>query len=93
MTFHNSGTVELNSTLVVDVRDSAGALVETLSQIYTGLAPSQSAALDAEWHAPHDAVGTYHLTGYVLYNSKVTDPERQTATVWYRIMLPTVLRE
>ena len=88
--FHNDGTVALNGTLVVDVRDSAGTLVDTLSQIFTGLAPAATTTFDAEWHAPDDAAGAYHLTGYVLYNSQVTGPELRMVAAWSRIMLPVV---
>jgi hypothetical protein len=93
LTFHNSGTVNLNGTLVVDVRDSAGTLVDTLSQIFTDLAPAHSTSYDAEWHTPLNSTGTYHLTGYALYNSSVSEPERLTATAWSRVMLPVVLRK
>jgi len=91
LTLHNSGTVDLNGTLVVDVRDSEGVLVDNLSHIYMGLTPAQSASFEAEWHTPPDAFGPYYLTGYALYNSLVTDPEHQMAST-PRVLLPMLLR-
>jgi hypothetical protein len=92
LVFHNDGTVDLSGTLVVDVRDSTGTLVKTLSQMFSGLAPANTTVFDAEWHTPPDAAGTYYLTGYVLYNSKVTNPEILSATT-PRVYLPAVVRE
>ncbi|MDF1512713.1 MAG: C25 family cysteine peptidase, partial [Anaerolineae bacterium] len=90
---HNSGTVDLNGTLVVDIRDSRGAWVDTLSEIFTGLAPANTITFDTEWHTPHRAAGTYVLTGYALYNSQVTDPETLSVRAWSRVYVPVVVRQ
>jgi hypothetical protein len=93
LTFHNDGTVDLNGTLVIDIRDSTGMLVDSLSQMFTALAPAHTTVFDAIWNTPFDASGPYALTGYVLYNSKITDPEITHTTAWSRVFLPVVVRD
>ncbi|MGC9443470.1 MAG: Ig-like domain-containing protein [Candidatus Methanospirareceae archaeon] len=73
MTFANTGTVNLTGTAIVRVTDGAGCMIEECRHNVTDLQPSGSISFRDTWDTT-GAAGLYNILGYVLYESRSTDP-------------------
>jgi hypothetical protein len=97
LVFSNTGTVPLTGTAIIKVQDQGGAIVETFSHQVAGLAPANSLNLEDDWDTTGIAAGSYQVAGYVLYDSRSTNPAFATVLAvapggGYQIYLPLVLK-
>jgi hypothetical protein len=74
MTFANTGTVNLTGTAIVRVINGAGGTVEEYRHNMTDLLPSGSISFYDTWNTTGAPEGVYSILGYVLYESRSTDP-------------------
>ena len=85
MVFNNIGTVNITGTAVIRVLNSAGYATEEFRHNVTNLTPSGSVSFsDTLDTSGAEAGSSYRVIGYVLYDSKSTDPA--TVTVQNMIM-------
>ena len=83
MAFENNGTVNLTGTAVIRVLNSTGDVVDEFRHNVTNLTPSESVSFSDTWDTSGaEASSSYTIIGYVLYDSRSTDP----ATVTVRNM-------
>ena len=92
MTFHNTGTVPVTGTAVIQVQDASGDVVEAFRHDVESLAPDGTVSFDDNWDSSGAQKGDYTVIGYVLYDSKSTAPQVASITTIARIYLPLVLR-
>ena len=84
MAFKNNGTVKITGTAIIRVFNSTGGAVEEFRHNITDLTPSGSVSFSDTWDTSGTEEGSsYTIIGYVLYDSKSTDP----ATVTVRNMI------
>jgi len=75
MVFENNGTVNINGTAIIRVLNSTGDVVDEFRHNVTDLTPSGSVSFSDEWDTSEAEAGSsYNIIGYVLYDSKSTDP-------------------
>ncbi len=84
MVFENNGTVNITGTAVIRVLNSTGHATEEFRHNITNLTPSESISFSDTWDTSEAVAGSsYTIVGYVLYDSRSTDP----ATVTVRNMI------
>ncbi|MEA1865910.1 MAG: PKD domain-containing protein [Euryarchaeota archaeon] len=84
MAFENNGTVNITGTAVIRVLNSTGHATEEFRHNITNLTPSESISFSDTWDTSEAVAGSsYTIVGYVLYDSRSTDP----ATVTVRNMI------
>jgi len=74
MTFANTGTVNLTGTAIVRVIDVTGGTVEEYRHNVTDLLPSDTISFRDTWNTTGAAEVVYSILGYVLYESRSTNP-------------------
>ena len=85
MVFGNNGTVNITGTAVIRALNSTGDTAEEFRHNVTNLTPSESISFSDTWDTSGAEAGSsYTIIGYVLYDSKSTDPA--TATVRNMVM-------
>jgi hypothetical protein len=85
MTFNNTGTVDITGTAVIKIFDSTGSVVEELRHNVTDLMPSESISFSDTWNTSGAEEDSYNIIGYVLYDSKATDPVTVTVSTQTKI--------
>nr|QNO54193.1 Tol-Pal system protein TolB [Methanosarcinales archaeon ANME-1 ERB7] len=79
MAFENNGTVKITGTAVIRVLNSTGYATEEFRHNVTNLTPSGSVSFSDAWDTSGaEAVSSYTIIGYVLYDSRSTDPAAVT---------------
>lgn len=73
--FQNNGDQNASGKVVIRVLDDQGVVIDQFEHNYTGLAPSQLSQVNDLWDSTGLENGTYNLIAYVLYDSKVSEPE------------------
>ena len=85
MAFKNNGTVNITGTAIIRVLNSTGYATEEFRHNVTSLAPSGSVSFSDMWDTSGAEEGSScRVIGYVLYDSKSTDPA--IVTVWNMIL-------
>ena len=85
MAFKNNGTVNITGTAVIRVLNSTGHATEEFRHNVTNLTPSESVSFSDAWDTSGAEAGSpYTIIGYVLYDSRSTDPA--TVTVQNMVM-------
>nr|QNO54199.1 hypothetical protein PCEKAPCC_00003 [Methanosarcinales archaeon ANME-1 ERB7] len=85
MVFENNGTVNITGTAVIRVLNSTGDATEEFRHNVTNLTPSGSVSFSDIWDTSWTEAGSsYRIIGYVLYDSRSSDPA--TVTVQNMIM-------
>jgi hypothetical protein len=75
MVFKNNGTVNITGTAVIRVLNSTGDATVEFRHNVTNLTPSGSISFSDEWGTSGAEAGSsYKIIGYVLYDSRSTDP-------------------
>ncbi len=84
MAFENNGTVNITGTAIIRVLNSTGGTAYEFRHNVTNLTPSESVSFSDAWDTSGAEAGSYYtIIGYVLYDSRSTDP----ATVTVRNMV------
>lgn len=79
MVFRNTGTVNITGTAVIRVLNSTGDTTEEFRHNVTNLTPSGSVSFSDVWDTSEAVAGSsYTIIGYVLYDSRSTDPAMVT---------------
>jgi len=81
MAFNNTGTVNINGTAVIRVQDEAGEMVQEFTHDITDLAPADSISFSDNWGTSEVEEDCYNIIGFVLYDSKATDPAVVTVSM------------
>ena len=85
MEFKNNGTVNITGTAVMRVLNSTGDAAHEFRHNVTNLTPSGSVSFSDAWDTSGEEAGaSYRVLGYVLYDSRSTDPA--TVTVWNTVI-------
>ena len=85
MEFKNNGTVNITGTAVMRVLNSTGDAAYEFRHNVTNLTPSGSVSFSDAWDTSGEEAGSsYRVIGYVLYDSRSTDPA--TVTVWNTVI-------
>jgi len=79
MTFKNTGTIPTTGTAVTRVKDKSGNTVKEFKHPVTDLTPANSITFDDTWDTTGMEEGVYSILGYVLFDSKSSEP--MTVTV------------
>jgi hypothetical protein len=83
--------VPISGTVVFDVKDGDGELVQTFSQPFANLPPGSEREFESDWDTSGTEIDTFGIVGYVLYGGRsagglvVVSSEN-------RVYLPLVLR-
>lgn len=70
----NSGSLPIRGTAVLRVVDSRGTTVAEFTQPVTGLQPDEVTHLRGRWETSEATHGDYSAIGYLLFDSRATDP-------------------
>jgi parallel beta-helix repeat protein len=74
MTFNSTGTVDITGTAITKIKNSTGYVAEEFRHNVTDLMPSESISFGDTWDTSGAEEGSYNIIGYVLYDSKATEP-------------------
>lgn len=89
--FSNTGTLPIDGRAVIQIRNSAGTIVQEFIH-EVALAPSADADLNDIWDTQGHAEEAYHLVAYVAYDSQAAEPWTAEVDPWPRTYLPLALR-
>ena len=93
MTFHNTGTVPITGTAVIQVQDAGSVVVQEFRTDIAGLAPGGSVSVNESWDTTGSSKGDYRIIAYVLYDAGATAPSTASITTVARIYLPLLVRQ
>ncbi len=89
--FHNTGTVPISGTAVIQVFSYAtGEVLDTFRQDVGPVAPGASMPISHNWTVPSKGFGLYKIGAYVLYNARSTEPLVAVVRSGRAIYLPLV---
>jgi hypothetical protein len=93
MVFHNTGTVPITGTAIIQVETGDGLTVtQTFAHDVVDLAPDGEIRFDDVWDTSGVAEGDYRIVGYVLYDAATTGLASVTVGTRARLYLPLVWR-
>jgi len=95
MVVSSTGSIDLNGSAILRIQDEAGAVVQEFSHELSALAPGEALQLTDVWDTSGAGGDSYHILGYVLYDSRSTEPNSVALNAIppaMRVYLPTVLR-
>jgi hypothetical protein len=92
LVFSNTGTVPITGMAVIQVRDTAGTIVQEYRHAISGLAPAASLRFDDRWDTTAAAGGQYRIVGYVLFDSRATEPKHAVVSTTRPVHLPLILK-
>jgi len=76
----NTGTLDIDGTAVIQVRNESGGLIQESKYGISLLHPHQSFQIHDEWETLEADEGTYRILGYLLYSAQTTDPRVVTVS-------------
>jgi hypothetical protein len=92
LAFHNTGTVALSGTALIQVLDAAGGLAAEFTHDIANLAAGHTEALHDTWDTAGFSDGTYRIIAYVAYDSTATPPATAQVSTHHFIHLPLIMR-
>ncbi len=81
MAFNNTGTANITGTAIIRVRDEIGETVQEFTHDVTDLAPADSISFNDNWDTSGVEEDSYNIIGFVLYDSRATDPAIVTVSM------------
>ena len=91
LAFKNTGTVSVGGTAIVEVRDTAGLVIQTFAHDFEALAPSSVVAFEDRWDTSKAKPGSHRVLGYVLYDGRSTEPAMVMVHLPIQAHLPLIL--
>ena len=80
MAFKNTGTIPITGTAIIRVKDRSGNTAKEFNHLVTGLTPANSITFDDTWDTTGMQEGVYSIFGYVLFDSKSSEPMTTTVS-------------
>jgi len=80
MTFKDTGTIPITGTAIIMVKDKSGNTVKEFKHPVTDLTPANSITFDDTWDTTGMEEGVYSIFGYVLFDSKSSEPMTTTVS-------------
>jgi hypothetical protein len=93
LTFHNTGTVPITGTAVIQIQTGDGLTVtHAFAHDIVNLAPDAEIRFDDAWDTTGADEGDYRILGYVRYDAKTSDIGSVTVDTRMHIYLPLIQR-
>ena len=93
MTFHNTGTVPITGTAIIQVQTGDGMTVtHTFAHDVINLGPGAEIHFDDVWDTTGVIARDYHILGYVAFDAQTSNIASASVGPWARIYLPLIHR-